>query len=98
VVQRKGHQIHAGADAKQDRIAGGDVPLLLEMIVGNLPLKAGKRMPPAEPAMPPMPITEATAFLGNMSDTVYRDSPTRPECATRQTISKTAVQSPTFVP
>src|SRR6185436_19715878 len=30
------------------------------------------RMPPTAPAMPPMPVTEATAFLGNMSETVVK--------------------------
>src|ERR1039458_4587750 len=30
------------------------------------------RMPPTEPAIPPMPVTEATTFLGNMSETVVK--------------------------
>src|SRR5258705_12828969 len=30
------------------------------------------RMPPTAPAMPPIPVTEATAFLGNMSETVVK--------------------------
>src|SRR5665213_1503050 len=29
-------------------------------------------MPPTDPAMPPMPVTEATTFLGNMSETVTK--------------------------
>src|ERR1035437_7009980 len=30
------------------------------------------RMPPTAPAMPPMPVTEATTFFGNMSETVVK--------------------------
>ena len=30
------------------------------------------KIPPTAPAMPPMPVTEATAFLGNMSETVVK--------------------------
>src|ERR1039457_2514090 len=30
------------------------------------------RMPPTEPAIPPMPVTDATTFLGNMSETVVK--------------------------
>ena len=28
------------------------------------------KMPPTEPAMPPIPVMEATTFFGNMSETV----------------------------
>src|SRR5580704_11034373 len=39
----------------------------------NLPVRYGNIIPPSDPAIPPRPITDATAFFGNMSDTVvYR--------------------------
>ena len=55
-------------------------------------------MPPIEPAIPPMPTTEATARLGNMSETVVnRFADQAWWAAPAMPISTTALQSPTLV-
>ena len=33
----------------------------------NLPVKIGNNIPPVAPAIPPIPITDATAYFGNIS-------------------------------
>src|SRR6476661_3030518 len=50
-------------------------------------------MPPIAPAMPPMPTTEPTARLGNMSDVVVKRLHDQPWCAAAaRPISTTATQ------
>ena len=35
-------------------------------------MKGAKSIPPTEPAIPPRPVTEPTAFLGNISEAVVK--------------------------
>jgi len=63
-----------------------------------LPVSTGKKKPPAAPAIPPIPTTEATALLGNMSETVVKRFADQAWCAeAAMPMSTTAVQSPTLV-
>nr|WP_290937805.1 hypothetical protein [Haliscomenobacter sp.] len=49
--------------------------------------------PPKPPAIPPMPTTEATAFLGNISDTVVKILALQAWCAEApMPISTTGIQ------
>ena len=50
-------------------------------------------MPPTDPAIPPMPTSDATARLGNMSETVVNRLADHAWCAAPATpISTTALQ------
>ena len=60
----------------------------------KLPTNIGNKIPPAAPAMPPMPTTELTASLGNISDAVVNIFVAHAWCtATAMLISITAIQA-----
>src|SRR3954466_2033274 len=64
----------------------------------SIPVSSGKINPPADPASPPNPVTDATAVFGNMSDTVVNKFADQAWCAAPATPSSTtAVQGPTLV-
>ena len=44
-------------------------------------------MPPAAPAMPPMPVTEPTALRGNISEAVVKRLADQPWCAAAARLS-----------
>src|ERR1039458_4735343 len=60
---------------------------MMRWAVGGFSLKASVSLPasiwmitpPMPPAMVPMPMTEATVFVGNMSETVVKGSRTTPD-------------------
>jgi len=57
------------------------------------PIKNGKAIPPMEPAMPPIPTTELTARLGNISDAVVKMLALQAWCAAAaKLMSATACQ------